>query len=380
MPNTPIRVSTRNSQPNSGLLVAHVLYSFDIGGMEKGIATVINHGSGRFRHVIVCLGRGQGSRSLVKGDLKVVELNKSEGNSIRFLFQLAKLFRELRPDLVHTRNWSGMDGVVAARLAGIRNVVHGEHGWGVGDPDGLSPRRLRIRRLLSRWVKEYTCVSQAMVGWLRNDVGLAKPITQIYNGVDTERFLPGPGDHLRNELGIPRGNFVAGVVGRLDPIKDHPTLFSAFSRLRETVPEARLLVVGDGPERGRLETMAGEGVVFLGERRDVPELMRTLDLFVLPSRNEGISNTILEAMATGLPVVATAVGGNPELVEPGVTGTLVPAGSPEALAQALSVYAASYELRQEHGAAARARALERFSIPAMVQSYEKVWRRVVQKR
>ncbi|WP_461395510.1 glycosyltransferase, partial [Deferrisoma sp.] len=112
----------------------------------------------------------------------------------------------------------------------------------------------------------------------------------------------------------------------------------------------------------------------------VPEILRALDLFVLPSRNEGISNTILEAMATGLPVLATAVGGNPELVESGVTGTLVPPGDPAALARALEAYAAAPERRAAEGAAARTRALERFSIPAMVEGYEAVWRRVARRK
>lgn len=355
--------------------VVHVLYSFGTGGLEKGIATVVRHGSEGFRHSIVCLTVSGASERLLPPGTDVVELKKPPGNSLRSIIKLRRILKELRPDVVHTRNWPGMDGIIAARLAGIRNVVHGEHGWGMDDPDGRSPKRMRIRRLLTRWVREYTCVSRAIERWLAEEIRVRRPVTQIYNGVDTDTFRPGTGEPVRAELGIPGDALVVGIVGRLDPIKDHPTLFQAFDRLRDKVPDARLLVVGDGPERARLESLAGEGVIFLGDRADVPEILRALDLFVLSSRNEGVSNTILEAMATGLPVVATRVGGNPELVKDGQTGTLVPTGDPVALAQALAAYAASPQRRVAGGATGRTWAVERFSIAAMVQGYETVWSR-----
>ncbi|NOY45286.1 MAG: glycosyltransferase [Deltaproteobacteria bacterium] len=356
--------------------IVHVLYSFGTGGLEKGIATVVRHGSGRFCHTIVCLTVSGASERLLPSGTTVVELRKPPGNSIRIILKLRQVLMNLRPDVVHTRNWPGMDGIIAARLAGIRNVVHGEHGWGMDDPDGRSPKRMRIRRLLSRWVREYTCVSRAIERWLEEEVRVRRPVNQIYNGVDTEVYRPGPGHGIRSELGIPPDAFVAGIVGRLDPIKDHPTLFRAFSLLREKVPSARLLVVGDGPERARLESLGGEGALFLGDRTDVPEILRTLDVFVLSSRNEGISNTVLEAMAAGLPVVATRVGGNPELVAEGETGTLVPPGDTEALCQALAGYALHPDRARSHGRAGRNLVEARFSIPAMVAGYEGVWERV----
>jgi len=366
------------SQSPNTLLVAHVLYSFGIGGLEKGIATVINHGSGRFRHVIVCLGKGRGSRALVKGDAEVFELNKPAGNSPRFIRNLSVFLRRLRPDIVHTRNWGGMDGVVAARLAGLRNVVHGEHGWDVFDPFGLKLSRRYARRLLSRWVREYTCVSKEMEAWLRTRIKLGrhKKVTQIYNGIDIERFCPGDGGAVRKELGISADTFVAGTVSRLDPIKDHDTLIEAFRRFHRQVSDSLLLIVGDGPRMAELKAQAKDGVVFLGERHDVPDLLRAMDVFVLPSKNEGISNTILEAMATGLSVIATKVGGNPELVVDGVTGTLVPPGDVEALVAAIRSYADDMELRRRAGLEGRCIAEERFSIPAMVSAYEEVWSRV----
>ncbi len=373
-PRTP--ASQRSGGLPTPIRVAHIVYTMGTGGLEKGVATIVRHASPGFEHVVLCLAHSGPSERLLPAGTPVVEFRKPSGNSLRFIWRVAREIRRLRPHVVHTRNWSALDGLIAARLAGVRNIVHGEHGWGVDDPDGLNPKRIRVRRFLSRWVREYTCVSAAMVPWLEHTVRVGRPVTQIYNGVDPDVFRPGPGGRVQEELGTPPGAFVAGIVGRLDPIKDHPTLLRAFARVRERHPDAVLLVVGDGPERESLERAAGDGVRFLGNRLDAPDVLRALDVFVLSSRNEGISNTILEAMATGLPVVATRTGGNPELVVDGSTGRLVPVGDVTAFADRLLAYLADPDLRRAHGAAGRERVLERFTIERMVASYETVYQRV----
>jgi len=365
----------------SKIRIAHLIYSFGTGGLEKGIATVVNNASPLFEHVILCLTTSGKSESLLPPDIQVVELHKPPGNSPLFLFKLSRVLKSLRPDIVHTRNWSGMDGIIAARMAGIRAVVHGEHGWGMEDPQGLHQKRILIRRFLSRWVSEYTCVSKEIENWLCNDVCVRKLVTQIYNGVDTEKYCPGnSGARIRAELGITAHVLLVGVVGRLDPIKDHSTLFRAFETVRTVLPEAQLLIVGDGQERKRLESQAGDGVIFMGNRSDVPEILRALDLFILPSLNEGISNTIIEAMATSIPVVATRVGGNPELVEEGRTGALVRPGDFQSMAAAIVRYLQHPDLSTRHGEAAKQTVIKRFSIEAMVRSYEAVYRRLDRRR
>ena len=357
--------------------IIHLIYSFGTGGLEKGIATVVNNASPLFEHVILCLTTSGKSESLLPPNTQVVELHKPPGNSPLFLLKLSRVLKNLRPDIVHTRNWSGIDGIIAARMAGIRAVVHGEHGWGMEDPQGLHPKRILIRRFLSRWVSEYTCVSKQIENWLCNDVRVRKPVTQIYNGVDVDKYWQGNGrDRIRVEIGLAADIPLVGVVGRLDPIKDHTTLFRAFEAVRTVLTKACLLVVGDGQERKRLENQAGDGVIFVGNRSDVPEILRALDLFVLPSLNEGISNTILEAMATGIPVVATRVGGNPELLEDEYTGTLVKPGDFQSMASAILRYLEHADLRARHGEAGRQSVLNRFSIEAMVRSYEAVYRRL----
>jgi glycosyltransferase involved in cell wall biosynthesis len=219
-------------------------------------------------------------------------------------------------------------------------------------------------------------VSEQIENWLQNEIRIGKPITQIYNGVDTETYRPSRGrSAIRAELGIGDDVQLIGVVGRLDPIKDHLTLFRAFELVSKSFPKAQLLIIGDGPERKHLESVAVQNIVFLGNRSDVPAILRGLNIFVLPSLNEGISNTILEAMATALPVVTTRVGGNVELVQEGYTGMLVEPGDHQALASALACYLSDSNLCTRHGQAGRRRVLRFFSIQQMVQAYEAVYRR-----
>ncbi len=349
--------------------IAHVLHSFSTGGMEKGIASLVQATSREFEHIIICITSTGRSEELLPVGTQVISLEKSDGNSIGFILKLAKVIKNLKPDVIHTRNWGGLDGVLAARLAGISAIVHGEHGWGVIDTNGLKLKRVFIRRCISVFIKEYTCVSKQMVQWLRNDIQIKKTISQIYNGVDFERYNPLEENSTKNGL-------VIGIVARLDPIKDHSTLFGAFETVRKKIPNSKLIVIGDGPEREKLEQIAGKGVVFLGNRRDVPELLRTLDVFVLSSLNEGISNTILEAMATAIPVIASNVGGNPELVKDGINGCLFEPGDSEALANILLDYCQDTDKRKTHGMEARRSVMEKFTMDKMIDQYATVWKRI----
>jgi sugar transferase (PEP-CTERM/EpsH1 system associated) len=357
-------------------LIAHVVFSFGTGGLEKGIATIINHSSSQFEHLVICLSCSGESARLLPAEVKVIELNKPSGNSISFIFKLANRLREIKPDIVHTRNWAGVDAILAAKLAGIRNIIHGEHGWDLDDPYGLNKKRIYFRRFISLFTKRNICVSMEMKRWLNEVVKVRSKVTQIYNGVDSDMFCPSQDISLSAPL-TEKDFFVIGIVARLDPIKDHSCLFSAFKKLRQSNKNSKLLVVGDGPEKNRLKTAAVEGITFLGNRSDTPSLLRSFDVFVLPSINEGISNTILEAMASGVPVIASNVGGNGELVLDGITGQLFSAGDIDELTKALKVYAQNSELRQQHGKAGRQRIVDDFTIKQMVTKYEEVYTRVI---
>jgi sugar transferase (PEP-CTERM/EpsH1 system associated) len=270
--------------------------------------------------------------------------------------------------------------LVAFFLVGAHRV-HGEHGRDQFDLHGASRKYNLLRRAVRPFVQRYITVSRDLAGWLVTTVG-ADPgrVRQIYNGVATDLFHPRRGE--RPDLAppgfLPPTGLVVGTVGRLATVKDQATLVKGFSDCLRARPEwrshLRLIIVGDGPERARVEACVREegigGLVWLtGEREDVPALLRLMDLFVLPSLGEGISNTLLEAMATGLPLIATRVGGNPELVSEGDNGLLVPAADPRSLGQAIRVYADDAGLRRRHGEAGHARVSASFDWDRCVEQY-----------
>jgi sugar transferase (PEP-CTERM/EpsH1 system associated) len=364
-------------------LVAHVVFRLDVGGLENGLVNLINRiPAQRFRHVIISLTDYTEFRErLTRSDVPVFALHKPPGNSLVTQFKLWRLFHRLRPDIVHTRNLGTLEATLPAALAGVPARIHGEHGRDVDDLDGTNTRRQILRRLYKPFVHQYIALSQDLASYLQHKIGVAPSrIAQIYNGVDAKLFHPA--EEVRDA--VPHGDFsgpgrfVIGTVGRMQGVKDPLTLARAFVRLVQTMPGAeqrlRLVMIGDGPLREPVRVLLAEagvdGYAWLpGERNDVARIMRSFDLFVLPSLAEGISNTILEAMATGLPVLATAVGGNPELIQAGVTGTLVPRDDPESMARAMRAYAESAELCRRHGIEARRTMERKFGMETMVDAY-----------
>lgn len=268
--------------------------------------------------------------------------------------------------------------------------IHGEHGRDVGDFDGNNKKYQWMRRIYAPFVTQYLALSRDLASYLTEKVHIsAKRITQVYNGVDTVRFSPAESVGHSVIQGCPfadAGLWVVGTVGRMQTVKDQLTLTRAFISTLEIAPElrarVRLALVGDGPLREQCqELLESAGVAQFawlpGERNDVPEIMRGLDCFVLPSLAEGISNTILEAMACGLPVIATDVGGNADLVLHGVTGQIVPAGDADAIARSLVQLATSPILAEKMGRAGRQRILEKFSLDAMVGTYQGLYDRLL---
>ena len=368
-------------------LIVHVLDRLSVGGMENGLVNIINHGPvDEFRHAIVCLTAADDFRHrLASDDVAVIELHKRPGKDLGVYARLFTTLRELKPALVHSRNLSAVDTAIVAFAAGVRARVHSEHGRDTFDLHGTNRKYNLLRRLVSLFVDHYICVSEDLARWLRDTIGVTPHrITQIYNGVDQSRFHPGsaptlPGFDDPNDA--PR--FVIGHVGRVEKVKDQATLVRAFVALTKLdearSAELRLVLIGDGSGLDSVRAIIADAglddqVWFAGSRNDVAELLRAFDVFVLPSMSEGISNTIIEAMATGLPVVATRVGGNPELVVDGVTGFLVPAGDPQALAGALHRYLESDDLARRQGAAALEHADANYAMPRMIDQYYAVYR------
>lgn len=369
-------------------LVIHVVFNFNVGGLENGIVNLINHMDGeRFRHCVLALTACEPSfcKRIRRDDVSFIALAKSPGHGIKLYPRLYRLFAEHRPAIVHTRNLAALEAVVPARAAGVPIRIHGEHGWDLSDPGGVRLKYKLMRRLYRPFVNHYVALSGEIAHYLERSVGVPESrITRICNGVDAQRFHPALGGHGMLE-GSPynaSGLIVIGTVGRLQPVKDQLNLVRAFALLMQRVPNEarrlRLMIVGEGPMRRQIEAEIahfglGERVWLAGERGDIPEVLRAMDVFVLPSRAEGISNTILEAMACGLPVVATAVGGSAELIEHGRSGGLVAANDSEALAALLELYVRDADLRARHGLAARARIEANFSIEHMVNSYQDLY-------
>jgi sugar transferase (PEP-CTERM/EpsH1 system associated) len=364
-------------------LILHVIHHLVTGGMENGLVSLINNlPSSSYRHAIVCIEDHSDFRHrLTRPDTEVLEMKRSQIGTWRMRYRLFRTFRRLKPAIVHSRNKSGLDALLPARLAGVPHCVHGEHGWDVHDLDGLSVKEQVLRRLHAPLVERYVTVSRSLRDYLVERVGIRpERITTICNGVDTGKFLPAP----RKPAGVlpaqvaGEGLVIIGTVGRLQPVKDQQLLLRAFAELVRGTPElaatARLLVVGNGPLRDTLMQLAQSlGIehltAFTGDRTDVAQLLQCMDVFVLPSLAEGISNTLLEAMATGLPVIATRVGGNVELVRDGENGALFESGDVASLTRLLAAYVTGGDARRLHGERSRRLALESFSLEAMIEGY-----------
>ncbi len=370
-------------------LIAHAIYRLDVGGMENGLVNLINGLPGdRFRHAIVCITRSSDfAMRLDVENVHIYELHKKEGKDFAVYLRFWRLLRELRPKILHTRNLGTLDLAPVAMLAGVPIRIHGEHGWDAADVFGQSRRYRWLRRVCDIAVSEYVAVSNDIKYWLCDVAGIAPDrVQQIYNGVDVQRFNP-DGRVARLESGARDGKTVIiGTVGRLDRIKNFDVLIRAFARA-SAKPSSnhdalRLVIVGDGPEMSNLKDLVaelglGDIVLLTGRRTDIAELLRAMRLFVLPSQNEGISNTVLESMATGIPVIATRVGGNPELVVDGETGSLISPNDPDALEAAIDRYLCSPELMETHGRAARERVVGVFSLTRMLQSYHQLYDRLL---
>jgi len=372
-------------------LIAHVIFRLAVGGLENGLVNLINR-MPQYRHAIICLTDYTDFHQRIRHDaVSLHALNKREGHDIAMFVQLWRLLRALRPQLLHSRNLAALETQFVALLAGIPARVHGEHGRDVHDLDGSNRKYRWLRRAFRPLVQRYIPLSRDLERYLREDIAVPPAkIAQIYNGVDAVNFHPARGERspLLPAGFAPADAVVVGTVGRLAAVKDQVTLARAFVQMLQGSPQlqarARLVIVGDGPLRHDVQAvLAAAGFAQLawlpGARDDVAELMRALDIFVLPSLAEGISNTILEAMACALPVVATLVGGNSELVIDGTTGALVPAAAPHDMAMALARYVDDVALRRRHGAAGRARVEREFSMDAMVARYVEVYEDLLQR-
>lgn len=371
-------------------LIAHVVYHFGTGGMENGMVNLFNHlPPNRFRHVVICqTGFGDFRHRITAQPVQFMDLGKRPGHDYSWMPRLYKLFSQLKPDILHTRNLNALEAQFVGALCGVKGRVHGEHGRDMYDIDGTNWKYNLMRRAARRIVHQYIAVSRDLETWLSDTVHVPDHrLTQIYNGVDSVKFSPRGND--RPDI-APRGfmdgaTCIIGSVGRMAEVKDYPTLVQAFIQLCKQSPDSaglRLVIVGEGPIRAQCQALADEAglagqVHFPGDRSDTPDWLRLFDLFVLPSLGEGISNTILEAMAAGLPIIATRVGGTPELVTEGENGMMFAPGDGVTLTRLLLEYASNPARRQQEGSMARARIEASFSWPRAASVYQAVYEKLL---
>lgn len=378
----------RDSTQVLTLRVAHVVLDLHEGGLERVVTDLIldSRSRGHESHV-VCLRRaGQLAAELTSGQCSVAP--RQSRLSLLAPTALAALLRRLAPDVVHLHSGVWFKGAYASRLAGLGPVVFTDHGRPL--PDRLTHRG--FDSLGARLTDHVVAVSAPLAEYLISRLHVPRyKVSVIPNGIHlSEPPSAVETAHIRGDLALPPDALVIGSVGRLDPVKAYDRLLQAFARLQAANPVSPrplfLLLVGDGPERGRLEALAGElrvseAVRFLGWRKDVSRILGVMDVFVLPSDSEGTSISLLEAMAAGRAVVATAVGGTPDVLGPdGGAGRLVPPGNERALADGLGELLRDDQRRRELGVRARARVEARYSFEAMAAAYLDLYRALLARR
>lgn len=363
--------------------VMHVIHHLQPGGMEYGLVKIVNGLSGGEVESIICstTTASPAMKALLAPGVRVVELTRRAGNDPTLIWQLFRTFRAERPHIVHTHAWGTLvEGYVAARLARVPVLMHGEHGT-----LQLAPAQVRVQRWVWSRVDRLLSVSSRLAERMSAAVNVPLDrITVLRNGVDLSRFGTVARDEVRRDLGINDDLVLVGHAGRLVEVKDQAALVHAAAQLKARGLRVRILIAGDGPLRSALEARIAElGVAdcvqLLGHRGDVERFFAALDVYVLCSLSEGMPNTVLEAMAAGVPVVATGVGGVDELVVDGETGLIVPPGRSDLLADAIGSLVISREARSRMGHAAQVRA-EHFSVTAMVERYQDLYVRAVHVR
>jgi sugar transferase (PEP-CTERM/EpsH1 system associated) len=358
-------------------LIAHLIYCLDTGGLERVMLNCIRQMNGQdYQHVVISLTYATEFAAQLPPDVAVYCLHKKPGADLAMHWRLWRLLREIRPDILHSYNLATLEYHPVAWLAGVSGHLHAEHGRDISDPKGENKKYQWLRRLMSPFLHCYVAVSGELHQWL-GDVVKIKPGKNrlIYNGINLDRFVP------QQQKAAP---FTFIHVARLATVKDQHTLLHAIALLcTKTSQPFQCWLVGDGPERQRLQQTAADlglaepQLQWLGERQDIAVLMAQSQVFVLSSVAEGIPMTVLEAMACGLAIVATDVGGLPELISQ-IQGRLVPARDPQALADAMLVFLTDPAVTSAAGTQCRERVCRQFSEQAMVAQYLALYREINQ--
>jgi len=378
----------------AGVNITHFVESLDRGGLERVVIDLVRaQRDAGYRCQVVCLFEtGALAPELLELGVPVLSCGKRRGLDLRAIFRARRFLRRHATEILHTHNAiSHYYAVLASRGLRLRRVVNTRHGMGATraaaqrSSRGRSWRDDRLEWLYGKSMA-FTHAVAAVCETARREFQQradlpARKVVAVPNGIHVDRFEPASADarqRLREALGVPTGTRLAGFVGRLTWAKDHATLIRAFRLVRERVPDTALVLIGDGPLRPTLGALAqaegiAERVFFLGDRNDIHALLRGLDLFVMSSVTEGYSIALLEACASALPIVATCVGGNPEIVRDGVNGTLVAVGEPATLADAVVGMLDDEARARAMGQAGRDWVLQHGSFRTMADRYTEIY-------
>lgn len=364
------------------LKILHTVQSLEPGGMENGVVNVARMLDPRqFEVHVCCLERRGAFADRLPNPDHVTILDKPLGFSWPTVFRLAKLIWRLRPHVIHSHNLGPL--VYSALATGFgrwRPILHGEHGQLVNDQ--ATPRLLQMRRRYYRACRQVHTVSHSLRQHLIEHDLPAGKIIALVNGVDTGRFTPAARGAARQQIGLPVAGPVIGIVGRIDQNKRHADLITAFERLGPQLPAAQLLVVGGtGPECERVKQLcqsspAAARIHFAGFQSEPSPYYQAMDLLASPSFAEGLSNVVLEAMASGVPVLCHDACGNTEVIQHGVDGFVADLTSPDQLAAHLAAILGDEVRLAEVSRQARAKVERDFSMASMVRGYERVYREV----
>lgn len=360
--------------------VLFLVLEMDLGGLQRVVSLLIDKiDKNRFEPYVACLDRGgvffeQASRASAGSYI----LGRKPGLFDRQLFfRLLKVVRQNKIDIIHSHNGCSSYAALAGRLAGVKGVIHTDHGRLVPDKKSAILEDRVSAMLMYRFIGVSAELSEYLVSTLRID---GKKVRTIINGVNDQTFCPlKPEERLaqRAQLGIAPGDKVIGTVCRLDPVKNLDFMIACMPAIVRSVPDAKLIIAGDGSERASLIAKAASlgvssSVRFLGLRRDTEKIMPALDVYACTSLSEGTSMTILEAMACGLPVVASAVGGNVRLIDQ-TSGVLYPLEAGEKFVDAVTSLLLDESASAALGHQGRRKVKAEFSLERMVQTYEELY-------
>jgi len=358
-------------------IVAHLIYRFDIGGLERVMVNSINAMQNEeYQHVVISLTDVSDFAEHLNDSVDVYQLNKKSGKDLKSHWRLFKLLRKIKPNLLHTYNLATIEYHPISALAGVKAHLHAEHGRDIKDPKGLNKKHNLLRRLMSPFIEYFIPVSDDLLGWLKQVVNIkAQKLVLIRNGININGFY-----RQRDSDDIIKFIHVA----RLDRVKNQAGLISSFVHLVKknilSHENVHLTIVGDGEEMNCLnllvtELSAEDYIEFTGARDDIALLLSNADVFILSSIAEGIPMTVLEAMASSLPVVSTNVGGLSELITDNKNGFLVDKQNIEALSGAMENYIKHPQLIMQHGEQARSFIENNFSEQSMVDQYRTLYKK-----